>query len=104
MPIFEVHGTADTIVAYNGGLFASVPETIARWVAIDGCGAGSTISFSAGAASCETYGGCMGGAEVTLCTVRGQGHGWPGSPLVTDNQDLPATDAIWDFFVRYPMP
>jgi polyhydroxybutyrate depolymerase len=45
-----------------------------------------------------TYEGC----DVTLCTVDGGGHTWPGGlPVPTlgaTTTDISATDAMWTFF------
>ena len=46
------------------------------------------------------------GAEVTLCTVTGGGHAWPGGAfgLPGTTQNISATDAMWTFFSAHPMP
>jgi polyhydroxybutyrate depolymerase len=65
-------------------------------------------TYSNGDSSCATYEHCAGGADVTLCTVQGGGHTWPGGlPVPTlgmTTTDLSATDAMWTFFQAHPMP
>jgi poly(3-hydroxybutyrate) depolymerase len=39
---------------------------------------------------------------MTLCTVDGGIHAWPGGP--SEPAAAVATDLIWDFFVAHPMP
>lgn len=110
VPVFEVHGDADPVVAYNGGLgFRSVAETIAGWADRDECPPGApAVTYQNGDATCETHTGCAGGAEVTLCTIAGGGHQWPGGEALpgggNTSTDLDATAAIWSFFVAHPMP
>ena len=100
MPVFLVHGTADTLVSYDW-----VDETVNYWRIKNGCTTMQT-TFTQGDVTCVTHGGCTGGADVVLCTVQDGGHQWPGGETIpflgkkTDN--LIATDAIWDFFVAHP--
>ena len=55
----------------------------------------------------ETWENCAEGAEVTLLSLEGGGHTWPGAPLSvglgSTSQHINATDVIWDFFVSHPM-
>jgi polyhydroxybutyrate depolymerase len=110
MPVIEFHGTADPIVPYNGDPligYTSVPDTIAGWVMRDGCQGMPTTTYSNGDATCVTYGECTAGVEVTLCTITGGGHTWPGGepfPLLgLTSTDISATDAMWTFFQMHPM-
>lgn len=110
VPVFEVHGDADPVVAYNGGLgFRSVAESIDGWALRDACPPGApAVTFQHGDATCETHLLCASGSEVTLCTIAGGGHQWPGGepqPIGgPTSTDLDATAAIWSFFVAHPMP
>jgi polyhydroxybutyrate depolymerase len=111
VPVFEVHGDIDGVVPYNGGGiggFRSVADTIAGWVERDGCPPGAPAeTYQNGDATCLTNAGCTAGAEVTLCTIAGGGHQWPGGTDLPGgghtSTDLDATAAIWDFFVAHPM-
>jgi polyhydroxybutyrate depolymerase len=111
MPVMHFHGTADTLVPYNGSTslgFPSVPDDFAAWAKRDGCTDQPFQSFMKGDSSCQTYKECGGGAEVILCTVQNGGHTWPGGTpipsLGNTTTDLSATDAMWDFFMRHPLP
>ena len=53
-----------------------------------------------GATTCETHDACDGGVEVTLCTVEGFGHWWPGNGA---DVGIDATDAMWTFFTRWSL-
>jgi polyhydroxybutyrate depolymerase len=110
VPVMEFHGTSDPIVPYNGDSaigYTSVPDTISGWVQRDACQGSPTTTYSNGDATCVTYGQCAGGAEVTLCTISGGGHTWPGGtpfPLLGNTStDISATDAMWAFFQKHGM-
>jgi polyhydroxybutyrate depolymerase len=111
VPVMHFHGTADPLVPWNGSSvlgFISVPDSIAGWVARDHCTGSPVQTYSHGDASCSSYQQCDGGAEVTLCTIDGGGHTWPGGTPVPSlgytSTDLSATDAMWTFFAAHPMP
>ncbi len=95
--VMEFHGTADSTVPYSG-----TGPTIAAWVDRNGCDSSPAVTFDSGNARCETYNGCDGGVEVTLCTITGLGHAWPGA--FGGTSDISATDAMWSFFERYRLP
>ncbi len=111
VPIMEFHGTLDPLVPYDGDPvlgFPSVPDTFQGWATRDGCTGKAVSTYKKGDSSCQTYETCKAGAEVTLCTVQGGGHTWPGGlPVPTlgyTTTDLSATDAMWTFFKAHPMP
>lgn len=56
----------------------------------------------------DTYESCGPGIEVTLCTIDGGGHTWPGGTPVPSlgwtSTSISATDRMWSFFVDHPMP
>lgn len=120
VPVLEFHGTADPIVPYNGGtpispvnfggpvVFRSVVESIAAWRTKNDClGTGKNI-YSQGDATCVDYDTCSAGADVTLCTIDGGGHTWPGGVPIAilgkTSTDISATDTMIDFFAAHPMP
>ena len=110
MPVMEFHGTSDPIVPYDGDSligYASVAATIAGWVARDACQGAPQTTYSHGDATCVTYEHCTAGSEVTLCTITGGGHTWPGgTPLALlgkTSTDISATDAMWGFFQTHAM-
>jgi len=109
--VLHIHGTHDLVVPYGGGGatgFRSVAETIAGWAQSDACPPGAPVeTFRDGDAQCESRQGCADDAEVSLCTIAGGGHQWPGGrPILGAGHfsvDLDATAAIWTFFVAHPM-
>jgi polyhydroxybutyrate depolymerase len=137
VPVMEFHGTSDPLVPYDGGTpnqtdwtflypnttpptFASVADTIAFWTSQDGCTAAPMQTYSSGDATCQTYGGCAGGAAVTLCTIAGGGHTWPGgdpsalasgslgslvsSVIGKTSTSIDASNQLWNFFKGYKLP
>jgi polyhydroxybutyrate depolymerase len=111
VPVMEFDGTLDTLVPYDGDPalgFPSVAATIAGWVARDSCTGSPVQTYSDRDSQCESYESCAGGAEVTLCTIQGGGHTWPGGTPVPalgyTTPYLSATDAMWTFFQAHPMP
>lgn len=105
--VMHFHGTADTLVPYTGSPllgFPGVMTTATEWAVRNGCDATPASESVAPDVRCDTWSGCDAGTEVTLCTVEGGGHTWPGgTPLpfgVTSGYS--ATDAMWEFFLRHP--
>lgn len=111
MSVFQFHGTLDALVPYAGSPslgFPSVAQTLSGWAGRSGCNLTPRETSKKGEVTCVTYDGCKAGAEVNLCTVSGGGHTWPGGfpvpSLGHTTTDIVATDAMWDFFVKHPLP
>ncbi|MBS2012767.1 MAG: hypothetical protein JST00_07770 [Deltaproteobacteria bacterium] len=106
--VLSFNGTSDGLVPYGGnGLFPSVADTMRLWATLDGCAATPRETSKKGDVTCTAFDGCKAGNEVRLCTVQGGGHTWPGGApagLGKTTNDISATDAMWDFFVKHPMP
>jgi polyhydroxybutyrate depolymerase len=83
----------------------SVAESIDFWLAANGCDPTPTAE-TVGAARRETYTGGRDGAEVTLWTIEGGGHGWPKvggrSSVGVSPSGISATELIWAFFAAHP--
>jgi len=115
IPIMQLNGTADPLVAYEGGGLSDSPsaqESIDGWIARDGCTGEPEVSYENGAATCETVGECDGEVSVTLCSIEGAGHCWPGQPcperlgsLVGEPTfDIDANEVMWELFSRTVLP
>jgi len=77
-----IHGTADTVVPYNGkkpDRKGSVPRFTARWAKRDGCSSSPRVSRPGRLVTRYTYRGCDGGRRVVLVRLTGTDHGWPGN-------------------------
>jgi polyhydroxybutyrate depolymerase len=111
--VIDFHGTKDRIAPYDGGEtkggggLLSAQATVDVWRSINGCDNTAKVTFSKGDTTCRTFYG--GRAPVTLCTVEGTGHTWPGGfqylPRILVGQtsrDVDASEMIWDFFAANP--
>jgi len=82
--VLQIHGTADPIVPWEGGLtkgggfVESVAATIEGWVARDECAAKPEVLDIGGGVICESYRLCAKATIVILYRVEGGGHTWPG--------------------------
>jgi polyhydroxybutyrate depolymerase len=106
VPVLHIHGTDDKVAPYH---LPDVPKELAAWAARDACTPSSRERSRQGDARCEIWDGCRAGSEVILCTIDGGGHTWPGgavdlAPMGKTSRDIDATDAIWQFFSKHPMP
>ena len=115
MPVLAFHGLADPVAPFNGGRGImenvgeqlSVPSTIHRWLAINGCAAQGGVTVDRGQAHCVTWVGRSTAAEVTLCTIEGMGHQWPGGSPYNEkifgpqSCDISASDMAMAFFERH---
>ena len=119
LPVLAIHGTADEAVPYDGGPPArkipgagtwqnqSVSYAVSFWINHDGCPATPAESRD-GAVVRTSYAPCADGLEVTLYTIDGGGHAWPGGVKGREAADVPpptpdASSVIWDFFARFPV-
>lgn len=108
VPVVAFHGTADTFVAFDGGMGSSVanlpapdgsgrsmaeanqdlttemgptiPQITADWAVRNGCDATPTTAAVAADVVLATF-ACPPGAETELYEITGGGHSWPGSAL-----------------------
>jgi len=92
VPVLMVHGSADPIVAYQGGTVApgrgqvaSVDETAAWWRTANRAAEPATVEELAEASDADptrvhraTWAAGPGGGDVVVVTVDGGGHTWPG--------------------------
>lgn len=110
--VLAVHGLADRAVRFDGAPGTGVaeidgppvPAVLAAWRAADRCPA-PTVTRS-GPVTTSTA-DCPDGRTVSLVTVDGAGHQWPGSESVRAAADAPsdaldATATLWAFFAAHP--
>lgn len=85
--VMAVHGTADPVVPYGGGIMngrggssdiVSAPALAERWREMDRC-PGPLVNDPAQSGEVQemTATGCAGNTEVTLVSINGGGHTWP---------------------------
>lgn len=111
--VMHFHGTSDALVPYegvdsNGRKFPSVAATADGWATRNGCTDTARTTFESGDAKCTTRDKCTAGSEITVCAITAGGHTWPGAfPVAAmghTSQSIRATDAMWEFFQKHPMP
>lgn len=124
VPILFIHGTADSVITYNGfwtpmGATLSAPDSAAFFAALNGCGGNTTRdlpdldAFDGTTVTDRTWQGCRDGATVTLLTVERGGHQSPARvdtkpDLATPflglrNHDIDAGEEVWRFMSAFSL-
>lgn len=108
VPVMHVHGTADSVVPYDGNTLLglqSVGATINFWVTNNNCAltapASTPVANTAndGITIDKTeYDLCSNNSEVILYTATGMEHTW-----LQPNNDMSETAEIWKFFLRHQL-
>lgn len=73
----------------------------------NGCDPTSKVTAPQGDASGVRYDRCTAGAEVVVYHIEGGGHTWPGGsnlPVFGKTSALNASEVMWAFFEKHPMP
>jgi polyhydroxybutyrate depolymerase len=106
----DIHGTADTVVPYNGkkpDRAGSVPRYTSRWARRDGCDSPPRATTPRKLVTRFTYRGCDAGLRVERLRLSGTDHGWPGAgpPLPDHNPSgLSATRELLRFIATAKRP
>lgn len=114
IPVLQIHGTSDLVVFYNGGLGSkSVNDVINFWANNNGCPNTATVTNLPDVNTSDgstvqrfTYQPCTDQTRVELLKVNSGGHQWPGTGaalggLGNINQDISASQEIWNFFSNF---
>jgi polyhydroxybutyrate depolymerase len=111
VPVFEVHGTSDPVVFFDGGSQSQalpVEQAISTWEGFDKCTDSMPATvYTHGSATCTEETTCSEGSAVELCVINGGGHQWPGGKddfLGNFSSDLDTSTAMMTFFQAHPMP
>lgn len=129
VPIHTYVGDADTDT-WGINIYLKAQESFVQWQIRNGCeDEQPTTSYYPddpdGPSYCETYSECTNDSEVTLCTLVGMGHCWPGGPCTPGdypdpcdpetepdpcdpetelcNDDINASTDMWNFFKDYSL-
>ncbi len=118
VPVLALHGTADPVVPYaDGATGRSVPgipvvgseRNLSAWARLDGCAPAPRVDHPAPDVVRRRWTGCRARSSVTLYTVVGGGHTWPGSPVVLSTavvgpttESVSATGLMLRFFGQTP--
>ena len=111
IPLMHFHGTADTIVDYNGEPlgYPPVDSSIQWWVQHNNCTTTPIVTILPNIDLTDSstvekyyYGGGTNGSEVTFYKILNGGHTWSGAfptPILGHtNQDIHQSTLIGDFF------
>ncbi len=115
VPMISFHGTAETIVPYEGGTswvspvvpFPDVSEWTANWARRNRCRPDPALSAVAADVTRRDYTDCADDAAVVLFTIDGGGHTWPGGePLLEwllgpTSESVDASRQMWAFFQQH---
>jgi polyhydroxybutyrate depolymerase len=114
--VLHIHARDDSHVLFGGGAgpdsvratavtdYVSVPQTVAKWGALDACTGEPHRVLERAGAYCELRAPCAGGSRVQLCVTETGGHSWPGGrkarrgSLPEPSRAISANDIMWDFF------
>jgi poly(3-hydroxybutyrate) depolymerase len=104
MPLVYIHGTADSIVRYDGGSGVSVDKMLKFWVQHNGCDTVPAITnlpdinpYDGSTVTLYDYQGQGPRTEIRLYKINGGGHSVAGYEPGS-NQDIKAFEVIWAFF------
>jgi hypothetical protein len=100
LPVFALHGTADSTNPYNGGGSAywqySVPEALAAWARLNACVPSLLVRPVAPQVDELAYDGCAAYSTVRLYRITGGEHVW-----FSDPGQIRANDVISDVIARF---
>jgi polyhydroxybutyrate depolymerase len=102
IPVIHFYGTLDELVTYS-----LADDVDNMWADRNGCTDAPRETFKQGIVTCMTRSACQGGVEVTMCSVEGGGHCWPGQPFCpfgVSTEDIEANEAMWAVFERFALP
>jgi polyhydroxybutyrate depolymerase len=109
LSLLHIHGLADASVPFDGSPGTGyekidgpdIPSTMDIWRVADDC---EPPRVEPGDPVTRSTADCAAGRSVTLITIAGAGHQWPGAKDRTPAGALDATDVIWQFFAAHPRP
>lgn len=111
--VLHIHAKDDERVLFNGGAgfnksdkvteFVAVPDSVAKWVRLNGCSATPRRVLEVAGAYCDAYSSCKSGVEVKLCVTDTGGHSWPGGKKprggAAGSTAISATEVMAEFFL-----
>ena len=108
--MLQIHGTADSVIGYEGGeilgnLFPGAPTTVATWASYNGCDptmqpTDARLDLEGNLPDTDTavatFADCPAGGDVELWTIEDGAH----SPLLSST----FTEQVIDFLLAHPKP
>ncbi|MGK5027594.1 extracellular catalytic domain type 1 short-chain-length polyhydroxyalkanoate depolymerase [Janthinobacterium sp. RB2R34] len=110
-----LHGTADQVVQYGGkaGGYLSADDTLRYWARVNGIAANAPQPRLLQAVAGDDLTASMveksnGQQSVSLVTIDGGGHTWPGADAFNvglsigkTSRNVDANEVMWEFFGRH---
>lgn len=81
-----------------------VETALDKWRQANGCSLKNTDTSLSQVVSLFSWTDCNGSAELHFYHADTGGHTWPGSSGRGANQDINASELIWQFFSRHQLP
>jgi polyhydroxybutyrate depolymerase len=116
VPVISFHGSRDPVDPFRGHGQAywtySVTTAEKDWARQDDCSSKVVISRPLAGVTLRGYATCAGGAAVELYEVTGEGHEWPGGPVMPSaltselgpqSSVIDANAVMWSFFQAHPL-
>jgi polyhydroxybutyrate depolymerase len=116
VPVIAFHGSDDPVDPFMGNGQAywtySVPRAEKDWAVQDGCSLKSVRSRPAAGVMVTSYSHCADASAVQLYEVTGEGHEWPGGPVMPSDltselgpqsSAIDANATMWSFFKAHPL-
>jgi polyhydroxybutyrate depolymerase len=115
VPTVAFHGTADPFALYQGGSspvapgrLQNIPDWTARVARRNQCKGDPSDTRITASVRRLAYTNCAENADVSLYTVEGGGHTWPGGGPLPEwwvgrtSREINASSVMWEFFVQHP--
>jgi polyhydroxybutyrate depolymerase len=114
--VLHIHGLADPVAPFDGGVGVvaengespPVRDTIATFVAANGCSGQPRTEHPSAKVTVTTYSGCRSSTTVELYTIADMGHAWPGATSAAlgrfgpQSSEVEATTTALRFFHAHP--
>ena len=131
IPILTFHSIEDELMGYYGGsLLDAIPEwmqkmgeitlgidhpinqfegtlssaeySFNKWSELNSCvDEEPSIYFTKGNSFCQEFTQCSDEVEVQFCTLKGEHQLWGGHAAYQNDDKVPVTDMIWEFFQKH---
>ena len=124
VPILSIHGSADDVAPYAGGVrrglrsrvmirraagpSVGVDDWARFWIAANGAADGPTLATLSPDTTIRTWHGPTPSSEVAFYRIEGGGHTWPGSRFALPamlfgrtSRTFDATQLIWEFLAGH---
>lgn len=110
IPIIFFHAIDDNVNQYTVGENSrpywrmGVETALDRWRQANGCSLANSDDRMSQSVTFYRWSDCSASAEIHFYLTDTGAHTWPGSNNDRANQDINASELIWQFFSRHSLP